>query len=82
MRNSVSSKTARIVAIVCFVVAVILFITGFFLPPMGIIDGSVLKAGGILLGFAGIFQIPVVVENKYNVKVTKGDTTVQIGETK
>ena len=43
---------------VCLILAAGLFVGGFFCPPMGVIDGSVLKAGGILvamqaLGIAG-----------------------------
>ena len=48
---------AKICFYTCLITAIGLFVGGFFVPPMGVIDGSVLKAGGILLGFGalGIF---------------------------
>lgn len=39
---------------VCLAISIALFVGGFFCPPMGSIDGSVLKAAGILLGFAAL----------------------------
>ena len=39
---------------ICLVISIVLFIGGFFCPPMGQIDGSVLTAGGILFGFAAL----------------------------
>lgn len=50
---------------------------GFCVPPMGIIDGSVLTAVGILFGFATLAQIPVIIEVAGYVKMTKGDMTIE-----
>jgi hypothetical protein len=44
---------------------------------MGIIDGSVLKAIGILLGFATLAQIPVIIEVAGYFRMTKGDLTIE-----
>ena len=42
---------SRVTFIVCFFVSVGLIVGGFFVPPMGVIDGSVLTAVGELLLF-------------------------------
>ena len=42
---------SRLTFVICFFVSVGLFIGGFFVPPMGVIDGSVLTAVGELLLF-------------------------------
>lgn len=39
---------------VCLVVAIGLIVGGFFVPPTGVIDGSVLTGVGELFGFAAI----------------------------
>ena len=67
------------------ITSVALFIGGFFVPPMGVIDGSVLKAGGILLGFASIFQAPYLIESLSKLsraKFTKGDLTIELEKDK
>ena len=45
-------KADKIVFFICLIVSLGLFVGGFFVPPMGEIDGSILKAVGELLGFA------------------------------
>lgn len=48
---------------------------------MGVIDGSVLKATGILLGFSVIGQLPEVIRATKEAgvsKVSKGDFSVEL----
>lgn len=65
---------------VCLIVSVGLFIGGFFVPPMGVIDGSVLKAVGMLLGFGTLGQAPVLIESLERAKFTKGDMTIEVSK--
>ena len=65
---------------VCLTVSILLFIGGFFCPPMGIIDGSVLTAGGILFGFAALAVAGQNLANGNDVKFSHGDTKVTIGD--
>jgi len=66
-------------------ISIALMIAGFFCPPMGVIDGSVLTAVGLLLMFAVIAQIPKILDAVHNgksIKVSKGDFSVDVtGET-
>jgi hypothetical protein len=57
-----------------------LFIGGFFCPPMGVIDGSVLKAGGILLGFATLAVAGQNLANGKDVIFSHGETKVEIND--
>lgn len=66
--------------IVCLVCSLALFIGGFFCPPMGVIDGSVLKAGGILLGFATLAVAGQNLANGKDVTFKKDDTELKIGD--
>ena len=54
-----------------------LVIAGFCVPPTGIIDGSVLKSVGLLLGFATLAQIPVIIEVAGYFRMTKGDLVIE-----
>jgi len=64
-----------------FVLSIALIVGGFFIPPIGIIDGSVLQAVGLLLMFATIDKIPDAIRAGKNVKVTKGDFTAEVNST-
>ncbi len=73
-------KTKTLAFWVCLIVSVGLFIGGFFVPPMGVIDGSVLKAVGMLLGFGTLGQAPVLIESLERAKFTKGDMTIEVSK--
>ena len=68
----------RIVTAICFVISVLLIIAGFLLPPMGVIDGSVLTAVGELLLFPVVIYAFRAIELGLEVKIQKGDTSVEI----
>ena len=51
---------------------------GFFVPPMGIIDGSVLTAVGELLLFPTLLYGLRAVELGMKVKFQKGETSISI----
>ena len=70
----------KYIFIVCLAMAIILFVGGFFCPPMGVIDGSVLTGGGILLGFATLAVAGQNLANGKDVIFHHGDTEVTIGD--
>lgn len=55
-----------------------LFVASFLVPPMGVIDGSVLKAGGIIFAFAALAEAREAIVEGLGVKVTHGDTQIVI----
>lgn len=62
-----------------FVLSILLIIGGFFVPPIGVIDGSVLTAVGLLLLFATVEKIPEAVKAGRNLKIQKGDFEINVG---
>ena len=68
----------RMVTAVCFLISVSLLIVGFLLPPMGIIDGSVLTAVGELLLFPVVIYGFRAIELGLEVKIQKGDTSIEV----
>jgi hypothetical protein len=69
---------SRMTFIVCFFVSVGLIVGGFFVPPMGIIDGSCLTAVGELLLFPTLLYAFGAVELGLKVKFQKGETSIEI----
>lgn len=65
---------------VCLAISIVLFIGGFFCPPMGQIDGSVLTAGGVLFGFAALAVVGQNLANGKDVIFKKGDVEVTVGD--
>ena len=62
-------------------VSIALIVDGFFVPPLGIIDGSVLTAVDELLMFGVLAQVPKIldaVRNGKSIKVSKGDFSVDV----
>ena len=55
-----------------------LIIGGFFTPPKGVIDGSVLTATGELLLFPTLLYAFRSLELGYKVKFQKGDTSIEV----
>ena len=73
---------SRFTFVICFFVSVGLIVGGFFVPPMGIIDGSVLTATGELLLFPTLLYAFRALELGYKVKFQKGETTIELHKQK
>lgn len=65
---------------VCLGVSIGLIVGGFFVPPMGVIDGSVLTGVGELFGFAVLAQLPFVVRSRKAMTIKHGNMSVSVGE--
>lgn len=66
---------------VTLTVSIMLMVGGFFVPPLGIIDGSVITSVGLLLMFAVVAQIPDIlksVREGRSIKLSKGDFSAEV----
>lgn len=63
---------------ICLVTTIALGIAGFFVPPMGVIDGSLLAFCAYLFGFATLAIVADAIKEGYDAKVKKGDFEVNI----
>lgn len=68
----------KLIFFICLAVSIVMFIGGFFCPPLGIIDGSVLTAGGILLGFATLAVAGQNLANGRDITFKKGDVEITV----
>lgn len=71
-------KWCKVAFCVCLGISIGLIIGGFLCPPQGQIDGSVLKAVGELFAFAALALGVHAVELGYDLKVSKGDASVEL----
>lgn len=68
----------KIIFIICFILSASLIVISFYLPPMGEIEPTVLQAVGELLAFPTVFAACECIMTGLGVKITKGDTTVEV----
>lgn len=59
-------------------IGVMLIITGFVLPPLGVIDNSVLVAVGEIDGFIALGCVLKAIDNGTDVSVSHNNTSVTI----
>lgn len=74
------SRSTTIALWVCLLTTIALFTLSAIVPPMGVIDPSMFKAGGYLFAFAGLFVLREAIREGLGVKLTHGDTTLQVGD--
>ncbi len=64
--------------------AIALTVAGFIIPPTGVIDGSVLKAVGELMGGAAVLEFVInlkgYIEAGAKAKIEHGGTIITIGK--
>lgn len=70
-------KATRIAIYVLTAISVALLVASFFVPPMGVIDGSVLAAVGEMFGFSALLTGLFAMEKGVDMKVTHGNTIIE-----
>lgn len=68
----------RTLAILISLASVALIVAGLIMPPMGVIDGSVLTAVGEMIGLKALTLAWHAVDKGIDAKVTHGQTTVNL----
>ena len=76
----IEKQPDKVIFYLCLALAIALLVGSFFCPPMGVIDGSILKAVAELLGFAALGIIGANLYRGKDVKFHHGDTEVTIGD--
>jgi sugar phosphate permease len=71
-------RACMIAFMVSFIASLSLIIAGFLVPPMGVIDGSVLTAVGELIAFPALAFGLRAVEMGYDAHITHGNTSIDI----
>lgn len=60
--------------------AIALIVASFIVPPMGVIDNSVLAAVGELFGFGALWQVTKAIDKGLDTKVQHNNTSITVGD--
>ena len=66
--------------IILYGIALILLVASFILPPMGVIDSSVLKAVAEIFAFAGLLTVLRAIDRNKGIEFHKGDISLEISD--
>ena len=61
-------------------IAILLIIVSFFIPPMAVVDGSIIACVGELFAFAALGAVIHAIDKGKTASVSHGQTTVTIGD--
>ena len=62
----------------CLALSAGLLVASFIMPPSGVIDPSALKGASLIFAFAGLFFLREAVMEGLGVKLTHGNTTIEV----
>lgn len=66
------------VFLICLLVSAGLIVTSFFIPPLAVVDGSVLACVGELFAFAALGEVGAAIERGHGATISHGNTTIEI----
>ena len=66
------------VFLICLIVALGLIITSFFIPPLAVVDGSVIASVGEIFAFAALGEVGAAIERGHSASITHGNTTIEL----
>ena len=66
--------------IVLYGISLTLLVASFILPPLGIIDNSVLEGVAEIFAFAGLLTVLRAIDNKMGIEFHKGDMSLEISD--
>ena len=72
------SLSTTIALWVCLSMTIAMFVVSICLPPYGEIHPSIFKGAGVLFAFATLFEVREAIREGLGIKLTHGDTTVEI----
>ena len=72
------SRQTTVLLWIFSIAAIALFVASFIVPPTGVIDPSVLKAGALLFAFASLAEAREAIREGLGVKLTHGQTTIEV----
>jgi len=71
---------AKIIFAICLCISIALLIGGFFAPPMGEINSSVLTGVGELWAFAALAAGARAIDEGLSTKIKHGNTEIEISQ--
>jgi hypothetical protein len=76
--KEVYGRLNKVAFYICLFTSIFLIVTAFFLPPVAVIEASVLAATGELFAFAALGTVITAIDKGVDAKVKHGDTELHI----
>lgn len=77
LRNAVNHNTWFAILTVT---AIALIVASWFVPPMAVVDGSILAATGELLGFGALWTVVKAIDKGTPASMSHGGTTISVNQ--
>lgn len=77
LRNAVHHNTWFAILTVT---AIALIVASWFVPPMAVVDGSILAATGELLGFGALWTVVKAIDKGTPASMSHGSTTISVNK--
>lgn len=78
MKKLVSIFRASIWLRICTIASITLLVASFIVPPLGVIDSSVLAAVGELFGFGSLWLVYMGLEKGIDTKIKHNNTEITL----
>lgn len=75
------SRSTTIALWVCLGTTIALFVFSALMPPKGAVDPSIIRCAGYIFAFATLFVVREAIREGLGVKLTHGETTIEIKDT-
>lgn len=82
MKDIVQELISKVAFWVCLGVSLVLLILGFAIPPLGVINPSVLTAVGEIFAFAALAAAIDAIKEGYDAKIKKGEVEINLNNDK
>lgn len=76
--KEVYGRLNKVAFYICLSTSIFLIVTAFFLPPVAVIEASVLAATGELFAFAALGTVITAIDKGVDAKVKHGETELSI----
>lgn len=78
MAKEIYKQLNKVAFWICLIISVALIITSFFIPPLAVIDASVLASVGELFAFATLGTVIQAIYKGSDITFNKGDINVTV----
>lgn len=80
LNNFFGNSFNKWIFIITLLLSIVLIVVSFIIPPMGVIDASILTAVGELFAFAALGEVCAAIERGKTVSLSKNDVNLTVGD--
>ena len=74
------TEVNKVAFFICLFTSIALIVTAFFIPPMAVIDGTVIASVGEIFAFAALGVVIDGINKGKSISLQKGETTLTLND--